>query len=115
MTWVKRIATDRHVVYWPGMLISQERLGEFKTFFKDNFNIIIDDEHIIGTVTTGPDRFQNGKPVPETGGRADFFFSIHERVSLLFADANNYLPLLTPLSVRAGHTQVYDHPFAAWL
>ena len=79
--WIKRKnLKNRHVVYWPGTLIDENQYADFTTYFKSEFDITVERKHIIGTVVTRPDLSPNGEEVPGTGGRADFFFTVHEKV-----------------------------------
>jgi hypothetical protein len=59
---------------WPGTIIGQENVDEFETFFKDEFNVRV---KYLTEVKTLPDLDKNGNAEPDTGGRNDAFFYIH--------------------------------------
>jgi len=59
---------------WPGTVIGQENIEEFETFFKDEFNVRL---KYLTEVETLPDLDKNGNAEPDTGGRNDAFFFIH--------------------------------------
>lgn len=60
---------------WPGTILGNHTIEEFEQFFVENLH---------GTrikfseiVITSPD-MENGSPVPDTGGRSDIFFYVHD-------------------------------------
>jgi hypothetical protein len=58
---------------WPGTVVGKENIQEFEKYFKDEFDVNIKYETEVKTL---PD-VENGKAVPDTGGRNDLFFYIH--------------------------------------
>jgi hypothetical protein len=59
---------------WPGTIVGQENVENLESFFKDEFGVRV---KYLTEVLTQPDLDSNGKPVPDTGGRNDAFFHIH--------------------------------------
>lgn len=62
------------VCVWPGTTMDDTPVEDFVQFFKENFGVRV---QFCEEVETLPDR-ENGIEVPETGGRHDVFFRIHE-------------------------------------
>lgn len=60
------------VCIWPACY-TDGKVQEFIDLMKKEFDIRI---QYLEEITTGPD-IENGKPVPETGGRIDLFFAVH--------------------------------------
>lgn len=62
---------------WPGILMpeSENPKKEFEDSFKEEFNIRV---KFCEQVFTNPDIDESGKPVPNTGGRSDLLFYIHD-------------------------------------
>jgi hypothetical protein len=59
---------------WPGTIVGQDRINEFESFFKDEFNVRV---KYLTEVKTLPDLDKNGNIKPDTGGRNDAFFYVH--------------------------------------
>jgi len=55
---------------------------DFINFFKDDMNTRVE---LIETVVTDPDIDSDGNIVPETGGRHDVFFRVHDEDIMRFA------------------------------
>ena len=54
---------------------SKNYLQFFEDFFKDMFGVRV---QYLETIRTKPDFDEEGTPIPETGGRPDIFFAIHD-------------------------------------
>lgn len=72
----------KQICVWPGTLLTEEGkpitdtdIKKFEEFFKKEFDVTI---HYLETVTTLPDKDENGNPVKDTGGRKDVFFTIED-------------------------------------
>jgi len=71
----------QQVCVWPGMSVSKEDRHEFQEhFLAQGFRLIL-----METIITGPDRDENGNVDPETGGRIDTIFSVHNDDVMKFA------------------------------
>lgn len=62
------------VCVWPGTVMDDSRSEEFEQWFLDNVEVRV---QYLETILTNPDKDKQGLPVPETGGRQDVFFAIH--------------------------------------
>jgi hypothetical protein len=61
------------VAIWPGTTLEENQVEDFVAFFAgEGFRI-----QYLEEVITAPDQ-KDGVPVPDTGGRADQFFAVHE-------------------------------------
>lgn len=59
---------------WPGTILGNNTIEQFEQFFIDTFHgTRIKFSEIVITI---PD-MEKGKPVPDTGGRSDIFFYVH--------------------------------------
>ena len=58
---------------WQGVLLEEGDVEEFTNFFKEELETRI---KFAETVWTLPD-MEDGKEVPDTGGRSDIFFYVH--------------------------------------
>jgi hypothetical protein len=66
---------------WPGTDLGDTSPTEFVEFFKENgYRVKFDSVQI-----TNPDLDENKEPVPDTGGRSDIFFYIHDDDTARFA------------------------------
>lgn len=69
------------VCVWQGTLVGEDRIEEFENFFyKKGFRV-----KYIEEIKTFPDKDKNGNDIPETGGRNDIFFYIHDDDIMKFA------------------------------
>ena len=69
------------VCVWPGTLLPPDQVENFVNYFAENgFRI----QHL-ETIMTQPDRGQDGLEEPETGGRSDIFFAVHDDDIMRFA------------------------------
>lgn len=59
---------------WPGITLEGSSTKEFENFMKDELNARV---KFHTTVNTLPDIDENGNSVPNTGGRSDLFFYVH--------------------------------------
>jgi len=62
------------VCVWPGTLVGEDRIEEFKKFFIDEFSTRV---QYLEEILTAPDTDKRGNTVPGTGGRCDAFFAVH--------------------------------------
>jgi len=62
------------VCVWPGTVVGKEKIEDFERFIDDIFKTRI---QYLEEISTFPDTDSSGKVVPETGGRNDVFFAIH--------------------------------------
>jgi len=67
---------------WPGTLLEENQIPDFINFFKDEMGVRVEYKT---TLITKPDLDGNGNEEPETGGRHDVFFYIHDEDIPLFA------------------------------
>ena len=72
------------VVVWPGTLVGEDKSEEFEKFILENLGSRI---KYIKEVKTLPDKDESGKDIPETGGRNDAFFYVHQEDISKFAVA----------------------------
>lgn len=64
----------QQVVVWPGTVLREDEYEDFTDFFKTEFDTRVAE---IESVTTGPNLDSEGNPVPDTGGRIDVIFKVH--------------------------------------
>jgi len=67
---------------WPGTLLEENQIPDFVNFFKEEMGVRVEYKT---TLITKPDLDENGNEEPETGGRHDVFFYIHDEDIPLFA------------------------------
>ena len=60
---------------WPSTIVEPGDEDKVQDFFKEQFGLK-NPVHVVGCVITQPDKV-NGEPVPDTGGRCDFLFFVH--------------------------------------
>lgn len=60
---------------WPGTALGDSTPAELEQFFLDELNARVKYHTEVKTL---PDTDDNGNPVPDTGGRNDLFFYVHE-------------------------------------
>lgn len=65
----------KQLCVWPGTLLEDSQIQDFENFFLEEMGVRVKHEK---TLQTNPDFDTNGRPVPETGGRSDVFFRIHD-------------------------------------
>lgn len=84
----------------------EEGIKEFHQFFKDKFNVRVKFENQIKTLPN----MKDGKPVPETGGRSDLFFYIHDDDIHKFAKPRSEMGIRWWEDVLAnGNGKLYDN------
>lgn len=71
------------VCVWPGLIVPESEAEKFELDVYIQMNVRI---KFLETIKTNPD-MDNGEPVPETGGRSDVFFAVHEDDIMKFAAA----------------------------
>ena len=63
----------KQVCVWPGMSVPEDERHDFQEFFlSKGFRLLW-----LETITTGPDRDEDGNVSFETGGRIDTIFAVH--------------------------------------
>ena len=67
---------------WHGTIVGEERIQEFEKYFLDEFGVKV---KYLTEIETNPDLDGNGKAVPDTGGRNDLFFYLHDDDVVSFA------------------------------
>jgi len=70
---VERPEEYQQVCVWPGTLVGAENVQAFVKFMDDDFGTRV---LYLEEIETLPDE-ENGEPVPDTGGRNDLFFAVH--------------------------------------
>jgi len=70
------------VCVWPGTILKEEEHQDCIKFFKENLGTRI---QILETIKTKPSIDSNGNNIPETGGRYDLLFAIHDKDVSKFA------------------------------
>ena len=72
------------VCVWPACEIEVSKLAiqEFEDLMKDNMNVKV---QFLEQIRTEPDIDEDGMNVPDTGGRSDLFFAIHDDDIGIFA------------------------------
>ena len=69
------------VCVWQAMIVEEDDRHDFQEYFlQKGFRVIL-----LESVTTGPDRDENGNVDFETGGRVDTLFAIHNDDVIKFA------------------------------
>lgn len=74
MNIVKRKKNYEQVCIWPGMSLGDATKEEFEKLFKDELGFRV---QYLEEIQTYPDKDEDGNDIPNTGGRNDLFFSIH--------------------------------------
>ena len=72
----------RQLCVWPGTVLGESTPQDFEEYFLNQLNVRTK-YHI--EVKTLPDLDEYGKPVPDTGGRNDLFFYVHDEDIARFA------------------------------
>lgn len=67
---------------WPGTVLGESSPADLEQFFLDEFNTRVKYHCEVETL---PDIDSDGNPVPETGGRNDLFFYVHDEDIAHFA------------------------------
>ena len=65
------------VCVWPGCTLNGEKkttVEEFESIMKEKFNVRV---QFLEEIETKPDTDSEGNALPETGGRPDLFFAVH--------------------------------------
>ncbi len=69
------------VCIWPGIIIAENQIQNFENYFsKEGFRV-----QFLESIQTKPDRDESGIAVPETGGRTDAIFAVHNDDVMKFA------------------------------
>lgn len=72
----------KQLCVWPGTIVGLDKKGEFESFMFDEFKVRVKYEC---EVLTKPYFDEGGKVIPETGGRNDLFFYLHNNDISKFA------------------------------
>ena len=72
----------KQLCMWPGTLLGDSTPKDLENFFLDEMGVRVK-YHV--EVKTLPDLDSSGNSVPETGGRNDLFFYVHDEDILKFA------------------------------
>lgn len=72
----------KQLCVWPGTLLEENQIQDFINFFQDDFGVRVQYKT---TLVTKPDLDEQGQEVPETGGRHDVFFYVHDEDVVKFA------------------------------
>lgn len=72
------------VAVWPGVILNEEDIENFEEQFLNKLKTRV---KFFETITTKPDVNKQGEIVPDTGGRQDVFFGVHEEDIMGFAVA----------------------------
>ena len=67
---------------WPATIVGEEKIQEFENFFKEEMGTRVKYKC---EILTNPDLDGMGNPIPETGGRNDVFFYVHDEDIMKFA------------------------------
>lgn len=65
----------KQLCVWPGVVVGIEQIKGLEEFFLEEFGTRVKYE---AEVTTNPDLDEFNQPVPETGGRNDLLFYVHD-------------------------------------
>ena len=60
---------------WPATVVGKDDIKELENFFKEEMDVRIKYKT---EVLTNPDLDEDGNEVPDTGGRNDLFFYVHD-------------------------------------
>ena len=60
---------------WPATVVGKDDVKDLEDFFKDEMDVRVKYKT---EVLTNPDLDENGNEVPDTGGRNDLFFYVHD-------------------------------------
>ena len=60
---------------WPATVVGKDDIKELENFFKDDMGVRIKYKT---EVLTNPDLDEDGNEIPDTGGRNDLFFYVHD-------------------------------------
>jgi len=60
---------------WPATVVGKENIKDLEDFFKDDMDVRVKYKT---EVLTNPDLDGDGNEVPDTGGRNDLFFYVHD-------------------------------------
>ena len=72
----------KQLCVWPGTLLEENQIQDFINFFQEDLGVRVEYKT---TLVTKPDLDEQGQEVPETGGRHDVFFYIHDDDVMDFA------------------------------
>ena len=67
---------------WQGVTLPEDQYEDFVKFFANELDTRV---KIAEVVETNPDLDDDGEPVPETGGRSDILFYVHDEDVTAFA------------------------------
>ena len=71
------------VCVWPGTIVGADNVQDFENFIQEEFGVRV---QYLEEVYTRPDfNEESGHPIPDTGGRCDVFFAVHDKDVMKFA------------------------------
>jgi hypothetical protein len=76
---------------WPATLLEENQIQDFVNFFQEDLEVRVEYKT---TLLTNPDLDAKGNPEPDTGGRHDVFFYIHDD------DVQKFAMVRFPLGIR---------------
>jgi hypothetical protein len=102
----------KQVCVWPGTVLPAAQVAEFVQWCADEFKTRV---QFLESITTSPDRDERGQAVPDTGGRTDVFFAVHD------ADVGKFAIPRLSMGIRwvedvfgNGHGGLYPERVAAY-
>ena len=72
----------KQLCVWPATLLEENQIQDFINFFQEDMGVRVEYKT---TLLTNPDLDAKGNPEPDTGGRHDVFFYIHDEDVMKFA------------------------------
>ena len=72
----------KQLCVWSGLLLEESEIQDFVKFFQEDMGVRVKYKT---TLVTNPDLDAKGNPEPDTGGRRDVFFYIHDEDVQKFA------------------------------
>jgi len=113
---VQRKPGFKQVCVWPACVVGVDKAAEFETFMQENFKVRV---QYLEEIKTFPDT-KMGVTVPETGGRNDLFFAVHNDDVEKFAIPRLQAGIRWIEDVLAScnyHCMIYDervHDYKSW-
>jgi hypothetical protein len=72
----------KQLCVWPGLLLEESEIQDFVKFFQEDMGVRVKYKT---TLVTKPDLDSRGRTVPDTGGRRDVLFYVHDEDVMKFA------------------------------
>ena len=83
----------KQLCVWPGTLLEENQIQDFVNFFQEDMGVRVEYKT---TLVTRPDLDERGRVVPETGGRHDVFFYVHDEDVMKCPVKHSCIPSSTP-------------------